>query len=173
MSTLVVLIVNIVTKSAQLAMHFWCTQLVNINLQSLGRDQKIIFNVCCDSLDGDFETKQKILSKMIQVGPSQFSCSDCGFSTSYKNSVMNHIEAKHVGNYYFCQQCQKEFSSRVALKMHNSRTHRLWTLCLLPILNITLRVYLYIRFEFHDRRQNAEKPIWKWLVLPRLWLFES
>ena len=124
MSTLVVLIVNFVTKSAQLAMRFWCTQLVNINLPSVGRDQRGLFNVCCDSLDGDLETKQKILSKMIQVGPSQFSCSDCGFSTSYKNSVMNHIEAKHVGNFYFCHQCEKEFSSRVALNMHNSRHHR-------------------------------------------------
>ena len=123
MSTSVVLIVNIATKSAQLAMRFWCTQLVNINLQSY-RDQRIVFNISCDSLDSG-ETKQKILSKMIQVGPSQFSCSDCGFSTSYKNSMMNHIEAKHVGNFYFCPQCEKEFSSRVALNMHNSRHHRL------------------------------------------------
>jgi len=69
------------------------------------------------------DAKEKILSKVIQVGPSQFSCSDCGFSTSYKNSIMNHIEAKHVGNFYFCPPCEKEFSSRAALNMHNSRHH--------------------------------------------------
>ena len=45
--------------------------------------------------------KAKILAKIMQVGPSQYLCRDCGFSTSYKNSIMNHIEAKHVENFYF------------------------------------------------------------------------
>ena len=71
----------------------------------------------------DLETKASIYAKVIQNG-SNYVCADCGFETAYKNSCVNHIEAKHVENIYFCQMCQKHFNSKAALSMHNHRYHR-------------------------------------------------
>jgi len=70
------------------------------------------------------DSKRGIYSKVIQSGPSEFSCSECGFVTSYKNSCVNHIEAKHMLNSYFCYLCQKNMSSKAALNMHKFRYHK-------------------------------------------------
>ena len=70
------------------------------------------------------DSKMGIYSKVIQSGPNQFTCSECGFVTSYKNSCVNHIEAKHMLNSYFCYLCQKNMSSKAALNMHKFRYHK-------------------------------------------------
>ena len=53
-----------------------------------------------------------------------FQCADCTFTTSYKNSLVNHIEAKHIDGLVICRKCDREFNSRVALSMHDSRIHK-------------------------------------------------
>ena len=71
------------------------------------------------------EKKLRIQNKIISLGPNMFQCADCAFSTSYKNSLVNHIEAKHIGEIFTCHKCDKEFNSRVALSMHDSRIHKM------------------------------------------------
>jgi len=72
----------------------------------------------------EIERKLLIQTKIISSGPSSFHCADCGFMTAYKNSLVNHIEAKHVGGVYTCAKCGREYNSKVALTMHDSRSHR-------------------------------------------------
>jgi len=62
-------------------------------------------------------------SKFICLGPKSFQCLECGFTNSYKNSMMNHVEARHSEEMYVCSLCSKECSSRHSLNMHMRRTH--------------------------------------------------
>ena len=70
------------------------------------------------------ERKLLIQTKIISTGPSSFHCVDCGFTTAYKNSLTNHIEAKHVDGFYTCNKCGREYKSKVALTVHDARSHR-------------------------------------------------
>jgi KRAB domain-containing zinc finger protein len=74
--------------------------------------------------DQEIERKLLIQSKIISTGPSAFHCADCGFTTAYKHCLTNHIEAKHVEGFYTCEQCGREYKSKVALTMHVTRSHR-------------------------------------------------
>ena len=74
----------------------------------------------------EFELEQRlqIQQKIIAFSPSSFGCADCPFTSSYKNSMVNHIEARHSdGVVYPCPVCDKVCNSRVALSMHNRRVH--------------------------------------------------
>ena len=72
----------------------------------------------------ELERKLLIQTKIINSGPNAFHCADCGFTTAYKNSLVNHIEAKHVEGVYTCTKCGREYNSKVALTMHDTRSHR-------------------------------------------------
>ena len=65
-----------------------------------------------------------LVSKVVQSPNGEFSCTECGFVTKFKNSCINHIEAKHGTNTYECVICQKVMTSRAALNNHNHRYHR-------------------------------------------------
>jgi transcription elongation factor Elf1 len=72
----------------------------------------------------EMERKLLIQTKIISTGPSSFHCANCGFTTAYKNSLTNHIEAKHVEGFYTCNKCGREYKSKVALTVHDARSHR-------------------------------------------------
>lgn len=69
------------------------------------------------------EYMAELLSKMICLGPRSYQCSECGFSNSYKNSMINHIEARHSDGVYQCSLCEKQCNSKHSLNMHMRRTH--------------------------------------------------
>jgi hypothetical protein len=72
----------------------------------------------------ELEQRLQILQKIISYSANSFGCADCPFTSSYKSSVVNHIDAKHsAGVVYPCQACAKVCNSRVALAMHNRRVH--------------------------------------------------
>lgn len=64
-----------------------------------------------------------IQSRIIQLDGHSFQCGVCGFTSSYKHSIGNHIEAKHSLGVYFCSLCDKSCNSKVALTMHMRRIH--------------------------------------------------
>jgi hypothetical protein len=87
------------------------------------QNQLSLFPACLSD-DSELEQRQQIQQKIIIFSPSSFGCSDCPFVSSYKNSMMNHIEARHIeGVYYPCRSCHKVCNSRVALAMHTRRVH--------------------------------------------------
>ena len=67
--------------------------------------------------------RESINSRILQVDNHTFECAVCGFRSSYKNSLSNHIEAKHSTGVYICSFCQKSCNSKVALTMHIRRLH--------------------------------------------------
>jgi predicted RNA-binding Zn-ribbon protein involved in translation (DUF1610 family) len=69
--------------------------------------------------------RQLIQQRIIALSANAYGCADCPFTSSYKSSMVNHIEAKHSDSVIFpCPNCEKVCNSRVALAMHNRRVHQ-------------------------------------------------
>jgi len=68
-----------------------------------------------------------LLRLLVCMGVNQFMCSVCGFTNTYKNSMLNHIEAKHSHQVYGCTLCYKKCSSKHNLVMHMRRAHHIFS----------------------------------------------
>jgi len=66
--------------------------------------------------------KDLVESKMINLGGSQWQCTDCS-QVMKKTNLVLHIESKHIGNSsgFSCEVCGKYCSTRKALTIHKSR----------------------------------------------------
>jgi len=63
-----------------------------------------------------------IESKMVNLGGSQWQCTDC-HQVMKKTNLVLHIESKHIGHAggFSCGDCGKYCSTRKALSIHKSR----------------------------------------------------
>jgi len=69
--------------------------------------------------------KDNLLQMLVVLGVNRFMCSACGFTNTYKSSMLNHIEAKHSTSVHECALCGKQFSSKHNLVMHLRRNHKI------------------------------------------------
>ena len=83
-----------------------------------------------ETLVKSFQEIDEKIKSLIEKGDSfeketNYFCKVCG-QRGVKNSLKDHIEAKHLeGTSLPCNLCVKVFKSRVSLRMHKSRTHKI------------------------------------------------
>lgn len=67
-----------------------------------------------------------IKEKIFKSAEGLFSCYECGYSSKYKTTCQDHIEARHLSTSgYVCSYCQKFCPTRNALKSHISKNHKM------------------------------------------------
>ena len=82
------------------------------------------FDRTCFIVDESAAIDQAVLSQMTKLD-SGWHCLACGWETSHKTRLYEHVEAKHVQtNGYSCPICEKVCQSKNALKCHRYKYHR-------------------------------------------------
>ena len=70
------------------------------------------------------DIESQIVSLMVRSDRG-WECAECGYSTTNKQGLVNHIESKHVNiGGAQCPHCHKVCPTRHALQMHVSRQHQ-------------------------------------------------
>ena len=82
------------------------------------------FDRTCFIVDESAAIDQAVLSQMTKLD-SGWHYLACGWETSHKTRLYEHVEAKHVQtNGYSCPICEKVCQSKNALKCHRYKYHR-------------------------------------------------
>lgn len=106
-------------KNARLKMLLWF-----INLGFTGDDCILFY---CSKPKYICLGLNSLLSSKIErdLDNGQWFCLECGYTSSTRQRVMFHVEAKHVtGPGHVCEICDKFLPTKNALNLHRSRKHR-------------------------------------------------
>ena len=78
-------------------------------------------------------------------GGEQFSCDECSYKGTRKQSLKSHMAFKHDGKQLLCEKCDYQSASKHSLKLHTQSKHD------------GIR-YAYGAFKIHKLIHTGEKP---------------
>ena len=71
------------------------------------------------------DVREAMKEMMIKESNGSWTCTECNYNSKYHTTMTNHIDAKHLKalDGYVCTFCEKQCSTKNALKCHMYREH--------------------------------------------------